>query len=139
MALIGERWVAFPSHSQLEEAVFDMVVAGRVVGDDVAIMMVEAEATESAVELVRGGSPAPTETVVSEGLDASSRSSVSCVRRSPTWPRVRARRPGEFPVFLEFQDDAYGLSRRRPAKAGAGALTIADKAGARADAGRDQG
>ena len=39
VALIGERWVAFPSHAQIEEAVFDMVVAGRVVGDDVAIMM----------------------------------------------------------------------------------------------------
>jgi polyribonucleotide nucleotidyltransferase len=58
--------VAFPSYSQVEDAVFDMVVAGRVVGDDVAIMMVEAEATEAAVDLVRGGAPAPTETVVAE-------------------------------------------------------------------------
>ena len=46
VALIEGQWVAFPTHSQLEEAVFDMVVAGRVVGDDVAIMMVEAEATD---------------------------------------------------------------------------------------------
>ncbi|HEY5114011.1 MAG TPA: polyribonucleotide nucleotidyltransferase, partial [Nakamurella sp.] len=36
------QWVAFPTHSQLEKAVFDMVVAGRIAGDDVAIMMVEA-------------------------------------------------------------------------------------------------
>ena len=47
VALIHGQWVAFPTHSQLEEATFDMVVAGRVVGDDVAIMMVEAEATPS--------------------------------------------------------------------------------------------
>ena len=45
VALIKGQWVAFPTHEQLESAVFDMVVAGRVVGDDVAIMMVEAEAT----------------------------------------------------------------------------------------------
>src|SRR6476659_6648238 len=46
VALIDGQWVAFPNHSQMERAVFDMVVAGRVVetsgGSDVAIMMVEA-------------------------------------------------------------------------------------------------
>ncbi len=37
VALIEGQWVAFPTHTQLEKAVFDMVVAGRVVGDgDVA-------------------------------------------------------------------------------------------------------
>ncbi|MGD3261542.1 polyribonucleotide nucleotidyltransferase, partial [Xanthomonas citri pv. citri] len=51
LALIGDQWVAFPKASQLAEAVFDLTVAGRVVTDeagneDVAIMMVEAEATE---------------------------------------------------------------------------------------------
>ncbi|MGZ5369226.1 MAG: polyribonucleotide nucleotidyltransferase, partial [Aeromicrobium sp.] len=40
VALIDGQWVGFPTHSQLENAVFDMVVAGRVAGDDVAIMMV---------------------------------------------------------------------------------------------------
>ncbi|HET9257228.1 MAG TPA: polyribonucleotide nucleotidyltransferase, partial [Pseudonocardiaceae bacterium] len=52
MALVkteaGSQWIAFPTYEQLSTAVFDMVVAGRVVGEgassDVAIMMVEAEA-----------------------------------------------------------------------------------------------
>src|SRR5215217_6142842 len=30
VALIDDQWVAFPTHEQLESAVFDMVVAGRV-------------------------------------------------------------------------------------------------------------
>ncbi len=61
VALIDGTWVAFPTHTQLEDAVFDMVVAGRVTETgDVAIMMVEAEATETTVELVRGGQQAPT-------------------------------------------------------------------------------
>jgi len=42
IALIEGQWVAFPKHSQLENAVFDMVVAGSIAGDDVAITMVEA-------------------------------------------------------------------------------------------------
>src|SRR5712672_1543428 len=64
VALIDGDWVPFPTHSELERAVFDMVVAGRVVGDDVAIMMVEAEATARTIELVAGGAQAPTEDVV---------------------------------------------------------------------------
>ena len=70
VALIDGQWVAFPTHSQLEEAVFDMVVAGRIAGDDVAIMMVEAESTESTWDLVQSGVQAPTEEVVAGGLDA---------------------------------------------------------------------
>ena len=71
LALIEDQWVAFPLHSQLEDAVFDMVVAGRVLPDgDVAIMMVEAESTASTWNLVRGGRTAPTEQVVAQGLEA---------------------------------------------------------------------
>src|SRR3954462_768686 len=34
VALVDGQWVAFPHHSQMERAVFDMVVAGRVVGGE---------------------------------------------------------------------------------------------------------
>ena len=68
VALIDGTWVAFPTVEQLEGAVFDMVVAGRKAGDDVAIMMVEAEATDKVIELIAGGAGAPTEAVVAEGL-----------------------------------------------------------------------
>ncbi|WP_178945875.1 polyribonucleotide nucleotidyltransferase [Kocuria sp. TGY1127_2] len=75
VALIDGQWVAFPKHSQLENAVFDMAVAGRVVTkadgtEDVAIMMVEAEATDTSWDLVQSGATAPTEDVVAEGLEA---------------------------------------------------------------------
>ena len=74
VALIDGTWVAFPTYEQLERAVFDMVVAGRVVGSgdtaDVAIMMVEAEATTETINLVAGGAQAPTEDVVASGLEA---------------------------------------------------------------------
>jgi polyribonucleotide nucleotidyltransferase len=53
----GGQWVAFPTFSQLEEAVFSMVVAGRIVEDDVAIMMVEAEATDNAWTLIKEQGP----------------------------------------------------------------------------------
>src|SRR4051812_21917922 len=71
VANIDGQWVAFPTHSELARATFDMVVAGRVLEDgDVAIMMVEAEATTGTIQLVAGGAPAPTEEVVADGLEA---------------------------------------------------------------------
>src|SRR6476619_3948430 len=68
VALIDGQWVGFPTHSELERATFDMVVAGRQLDSgDVAIMMVEAEATENTIELIAGGATKPTEEVVAEG------------------------------------------------------------------------
>src|SRR6202050_5744388 len=53
VALIKGQWVAFPTHPQLDEATFDMVVAGRVLEDgDVAIMMGEGEATPQTLKLL---------------------------------------------------------------------------------------
>src|SRR5580693_4079202 len=73
VALIRGQWVAFPTHSQLEDATFDMVVAGRVVDGDVAIMMVEAESTTSTLRLLAdasSGAVAPNEETVAAGLEA---------------------------------------------------------------------
>ena len=100
LALIGDQWVAFPKHSQLAEAVFDLTVAGRLVTDkdgkeDVAIMMVEAEATEGAWELIRSGATKPDETVVAQGLEAAKpflqASSSRPSRSSPRSPRRPCR------------------------------------------------
>src|SRR6201985_2691105 len=66
VALIDGQWVAFPTVEQLENAVFDMVVAGRKVEGDVAIMMVEAEATDNVIELVAGGAGGATRSVAAE-------------------------------------------------------------------------
>src|SRR5580658_8039603 len=74
VALIKGQWVAFPTHPQLAEATFDMVVAGRVLADgDVAIMMVEAESTPGTLGLLAdpgSGAVAPTEDTIPQGLEA---------------------------------------------------------------------
>ncbi len=127
VALIGGQWVAFPTHEQLKEAVFDMVVAGRVAGDDVAIMMVEAEATARTIELVEGGATAPTEEVVAEGLDASKKFiKVLCEAQSEL-AKTAAKPVADFPVFLDYQDDAYTAVEEISGKSVAEALTIVSK------------
>ncbi|MEX3599905.1 polyribonucleotide nucleotidyltransferase [Kocuria carniphila] len=117
MALMPEengkhQWIAFPKHSQIENAVFDMAVAGRVVttadgSEDVAIMMVEAEATDNAWELVKGqGAVAPTEELVSEGIEASkSYIKALCDAQADLVARA-GKSPMELPRFGGYGDDA---------------------------------
>ncbi|OBA88572.1 polyribonucleotide nucleotidyltransferase [Mycobacteriaceae bacterium 1482268.1] len=127
VALIDGTWVAFPTVEQLERAVFDMVVAGRVVGDDVAIMMVEAEATEKVIELVGAGAQAPTETVVAEGLEAAKPFiRVLCEAQQALADRA-AKPTGEYPVFPDYGDDVYYSVSSVATDALSQALTIAGK------------
>ncbi|MET8519702.1 polyribonucleotide nucleotidyltransferase [Nocardioides sp. NBC_00163] len=108
VALIEGQWVAFPSHSQLENAVFDMVVAGRVTDTgDVAIMMVEAEATEVAWELVQSGTQAPNEAIVAGGIDAAKPFIKQLVEAQAELAKQAAKPVQDYPVFLDFQDDVY--------------------------------
>ncbi|WP_101651723.1 polyribonucleotide nucleotidyltransferase [Brevibacterium ihuae] len=107
VALIEDQWVAFPNHSQLQDATFDMAVAGRVVGDDVAIMMVEAEASVNAWDLIQGGATAPTEEIVADGLEAAKPHIRELVRAQQELADKAAKPTVEFPVFREYEDDVY--------------------------------
>ncbi|MFC5728340.1 MULTISPECIES: polyribonucleotide nucleotidyltransferase [Nocardioides] len=128
VALIENQWVAFPSHSQLEKAVFDMVVAGRVTETgDVAIMMVEAEATEQTFELVQSGATAPSEGVVAGGLDAAKPFIKQLCEAQAELAKAAAKPVQEFPVFLDFEDDVYAAVENAVAAETAQALTIAGK------------
>ena len=128
VALIDGQWVAFPKHSQLERAVFDMVVAGRVVDDDVAIMMVEAEATETTIDLVRGGATSPTEDVVAAGLEAAKPFIRALCEAQQQLASTAARPAQEFAVFLEYQDDVYAAVSTAAKARVDEAMTIVSKA-----------
>ena len=104
------QWVAFPKHSQLEGAVFNMAVAGRVVGDDVAIMMVEAEATPDSWTLVKErGAQAPTEEIVAEGLEAAKPFIRALCEAQADLVKRAGKDPVDVPVFQDYQDDALSL------------------------------
>src|SRR3954452_4493688 len=124
VALIDGQWVAFPTYSQLENAVFDMVVAGRVTeSGDVAIMMVEAESTESTWDLVQSGVQAPTEEIVAGGLEAAKPFIKQLCEAQSELAKQAAKPVAEFPIFLDYEDDVYaaveaaGKERLAPALA----------------------
>src|SRR6185312_822106 len=117
VALIKGQWVAFPTHEQLEQATFDMVVAGRVLpaddGGDVAIMMVEAESTPGTLKLLAdetSGAVAPTEETVAEGLEAAKPFiRVLCEAQSRLAAEVAGdgAKAAEYPVFVDYAEDVY--------------------------------
>ena len=131
VALIGSQWVAFPKHSQLANAVFDMVVAGRVVvengKEDVAIMMVEAEATDTSWDLIAGGASAPTEAVVAEGLEAAKPFIKELVRAQSELAKMAAKPTADFPVFLPYTDEVYAAVENAAGAELAKIYQIADK------------
>ncbi|GAA2791260.1 polyribonucleotide nucleotidyltransferase [Kribbella solani] len=128
VALIDGQWVAFPTHTELEDAVFDMVVAGRVTeSGDVAIMMVEAESTPGTFEKVAAGTQAPTEEIVAEGLEASKGFIKTLVEAQADLAARAAKPTGEFPVFPDYADDAFAAVEAAATEELAQALTIAGK------------
>ncbi len=131
VALVDGQWVAFPKHSQMERAVFDMVVAGRVVGSgdsaDVAIMMVEAEATEGSWHLVSEGATKPTEEVVAAGLEAAKPFIAQLCAAQQQLADGAAKETVEFPRFLDYDDDVFAAVEQAGTERLAQALTIAGK------------
>jgi polyribonucleotide nucleotidyltransferase len=121
------QWVAFPTVEQLEGAVFDMVVAGRKTADDVAIMMVEAEATDNVIDLIAGGAGAPTESVVAEGLEAAKPFIAALCTAQQELADSAAKPTGEYPVFPDYQDDVFYAVSSVATDELAKALTIAGK------------
>ncbi|HZU46151.1 MAG TPA: polyribonucleotide nucleotidyltransferase [Mycobacterium sp.] len=133
VALINGTWVAFPTVEQTEQAVFDMVVAGRVVGthdgkSDVAIMMVEAEATENAIELINGGAQAPTESVVAEGLEAAKPFIATLCAAQQELADAAAKPTSDYPLFPDYGDDVYYSVASVATDELSAALTISGKA-----------
>lgn len=127
IALIDDQWVAFPRYSEIETAVFSMVVAGRIVGDDVAITMVEAEATDNSWELIQGGATKPTEEVVSQGLEASKEFIRVLAQAQLDLAAQSAKETQTFPVFLDYEDDVYAAVEQAVTDRLNEALAIAGK------------
>ncbi|MBC7591568.1 MAG: polyribonucleotide nucleotidyltransferase, partial [Salinibacterium sp.] len=112
LALIGDQWVAFPKHSQLADAVFDLTVAGRLVTDengneDIAIMMVEAEATEGSWDLIKAGATKPDEAIVAQGLEASKPFLTQLIKAQLQLASTAAKPIQDFPLFPPYQQATY--------------------------------
>jgi polyribonucleotide nucleotidyltransferase len=123
-----DQWVAFPNTSVLEQAVFDLVVAGRVLDDgDVAIMMVEAEATEHSWNLIQGGATKPSEEIVAQGLEAAKPFIKELVAAQTALASTAAKEIQSYPVFLPYSQETYDFVAARAYDELKGIYQVADK------------
>ena len=115
VALIDGQWVGFPTHTELERATFDMVVAGRRArvrrrrdhdGRGRGHREHHRAGRRRRHQADRGGRRGRV-------WRRPSRSSPRCAGPRPSWPPRRPRRPAEFPVFLDYQDDVLRRGHRR--------------------------
>ena len=109
LALIDGQWVAFPRWSERERAVFELVVAGRVVdGGDVAIAMIEAGAGKNAWSLIYDeGQIKPDEEVVAQGLEAA-KPFIKVLCEAQSELKAKAAKPTkDFQLFPEYTDELY--------------------------------
>ncbi|KXB55922.1 polyribonucleotide nucleotidyltransferase [Corynebacterium sp. HMSC077D10] len=137
MALIADdkhpkgQWVAFPNAEQHERALFEMVVAGRIVKkgrkDDVAIMMVEAGAGENVAERIKDGAPAPQESTVAEGLEAAKPFIRTLCEAQAGLAERAAKETQEFPLFPPYTDDVFKAVEKQASKKLGELLTIPGK------------
>ncbi|WP_150951791.1 polyribonucleotide nucleotidyltransferase [Microbacterium testaceum] len=124
----ADQWVAFPTVTQLEDAVFDLIVAGRVLDDgDVAIMMVEAEATEGSWNMIKGGATKPNEQVVAEGLEAAKPFLRQLVDAQNEVARTASKEIQSFPVFPAYSQETYDFVAGRAYDRLVPVYQIADK------------
>ena len=124
----ADQWVAFPTVKQLEEAVFDLIVAGRVLEDgDVAIMMVEAEATEHSWNLIKGGATKPSEEIVAQGLEAAKPFLKELVAAQNVVAGTAAKEIQPYPVFPAYAQETYDFVAGRAYDELVGIYQIADK------------
>jgi polyribonucleotide nucleotidyltransferase len=124
----ADQWVAFPTAKLLEDAVFDLVVAGRVLPDgDVAIMMVEAEATEHSWNLIKAGATKPSEEIVAQGLEAAKPFITELVAAQTALANTAAKEIQPYPVFLPYSPEVYDFVAARSYDELKGVYQIADK------------
>jgi polyribonucleotide nucleotidyltransferase len=104
------NWTAFPSFDLLDnEAVFDLVVAGRLnhASDEIDILMVEAEATTNAVDFIETGGTKPTEDVVAAAIEESKTYLRQLCDLQMSLAKQADRSETEFPRFPAYDEKVF--------------------------------
>ncbi|NNF68253.1 MAG: polyribonucleotide nucleotidyltransferase, partial [Acidimicrobiia bacterium] len=129
LGLIEGEWVPFPTFDELENAVFDLVVAGKKnESGDVDIVMVEAGATEEGFRLVQGGQPSSDEETVARGLDEAKGYIATLVDlQNELAAQVGEPAPVEWPSVSDFSDEIYDRVAAAAADKIGNVVSIADK------------
>jgi len=109
LALTDGEWIPFPTYEQGEEAVFEIVVAGkRNAEGNIDIAMVEAGASENGYRMVQEGQQASDEATVAAGLELAKEYIATLVDlQLELLEKHGEPEPVEWIYFEEYSDEIY--------------------------------
>ncbi len=112
MGLINGSWTINPTFQAVEEATFDIVVAGRRNdAGEVDILMIEGEAPDNTWQLLGAaeGAVAPTEEIVAQGLDAAKRAIDELIDFQLEFIAMADVKPRPFEPVPLYGDDTWSI------------------------------
>ena len=118
------QWIPHPTYAETDGSTFQIVVAGREVKGEIAIMMVEASGTEKAWTYYENGAPKVTESVIAGGLEACKTWISEAIELQK---ELVAKAGVHAPISWESQLDYSDEIRAAVAKAGEARLVEANK------------
>lgn len=134
LGLIHGNWVPSPTYQEVDEATFDLVVAGRRNdAGEVDIMMVEAGAPEFTMDMIEKGDPGATEESIAEGLEVAKRYIATAIDAQLELKEKVAPESKEVTLVPLYEPETYEAVERVATAKIRELITIADKS-ERADA-----
>ena len=108
VALKKGEWIPFPTEQDLDESVFELVVAGRRnEAGEIDITMVEAGATENGIRLVADGDRPSDEEAVARGLEESKQYISDMIDMQLELASKAEIRDVEWPIAVDYSDEIY--------------------------------
>ena len=129
LALKDGEWIPFPTYEQLDESVFELVVAGgRNADGGIDIIMVEAGSTPDGLRLIEEGAPASDEDTVARGLEESKQYIGELVDLQNQLASQVTKPVVEWPVAIDYTDEVKDRVDQIARPKLADAVRTADKA-----------
>jgi polyribonucleotide nucleotidyltransferase len=106
LALKDGEWIPFPTYDELDESVFELVVAGgRNAEGGIDIIMVEAGSTPDGLRLIKEGATPSDEDTVARGLEASKQYIGELVDLQSQLASQVTKPVVDWPVALDYTED----------------------------------
>jgi polyribonucleotide nucleotidyltransferase len=128
LALRKGEWVPFPTHAELDESVFELVVAGgRNAQGGIDIIMVEAGSTPNGLRLIADGDAPSDEAAVARGLDEAKQYIGEAIDLQIELAAKVEKKVVDWPVASDYTDEVYQSVQAIAEPKLASVVTIADK------------
>jgi polyribonucleotide nucleotidyltransferase len=108
LALKKGEWVAFPTHADLEESVFELIVAGgRNDQGGIDIIMVEAGSTPNGLRLIASGDAPSNEATVAAGLEEAKKHIGDAIDLQMQLVERAGRKESEWPLAVDYTPELF--------------------------------